>query len=419
MSNNLKVLFYLRKNRLAKDGTVPIMLRFTIHGEMAQLSTGLSLDPELWDAKLNRAMGRSHAADDLNHELDTIRTSVISHYRRLSDHDKSVTVAKLRNAYLGVTPKVNTLLSIYNKFIADIERSIAIAEELCPENPNYITSPPTLQKYKVTRTRLTEFMQRRHRLKDIPLNDITPMFVTDFENFLRVDCQCAINTTGKFMRRFKSIIIIAKNNGWIERDPFANYHIKMENVERGYLTQDELERIMSKKFAIKRLELVRDIFIFACFTGYAYVDVRNLTQDNIRKSFDGNMWLMTKRKKTNVQSNVLLLDIPRKIIEKYGGQGKNGALLPMLSNQRTNSYLKEIADVCGVDKKLTYHLARHTFATTITLSRGVPIETVSKMLGHTNIKTTQVYAKITDNKISEDMSNLTGKLDVFNNSLTL
>ncbi len=419
MSNNLKVLFYLRRNRLAKDGKAPIMLRFTIDGEMAQLSTKLNIDPMQWDAKLNRAKGRSNAADDLNHELDTIRTSVTNHHRRLSDQEKIVTIAKLRNAYLGITPKVNTLLSIYNKFIADIERSIAIAEEQCPENPNYVTSPATLQKYKVTRTRLTEFMKKRHRLKDIPLNDITPMFVTDFENFLRVDCQCAVNTTGKFMRRFKSIIIIAKNNGWIDRDPFANYHIKMESVDRGYLTQEELERIMSKKLVIKRLELVRDIFIFACFTGYAYVDVRNLTSDNIRKSFDGNMWLMTKRKKTNVQSNVLLLDIPRKIIEKYAGQGKDGALFPMLSNQKTNSYLKEIADVCGIDKKLTYHLARHSFATTVTLSRGVPIETVSKMLGHTNIKTTQIYAKITDSKVSEDMSNLASRLEVFNNSLTL
>jgi len=181
-------------------------------------------------------------------------------------------------------------------------------------------------------------------------------------------------------------------------------------VDRGYLTQEDVEKILKKEFAIKRLELVRDIFIFSCFTGLAYIDVKNLTEKNVRTSFDGNLWIMTKRQKTKVESNILLLDVPKMILEKYKGVSPNDKLLPILSNQKMNSYLKEIGDVCEIDKELTFHLARHTFATTITLAKGVPIETVSKMLGHTNIKTTQIYARITDSKISNDMQALAGKL---------
>ena len=211
------------------------------------------------------------------------------------------------------------------------------------------------------------------------------------------------------MQFFKRIILIARNNGILIGDPFASYKIRLEKVDRGYLSEDEIKIILKKKMVSERLEQVRDVFIFSCFSGLAYVDVANLKQDNIRKSFDGNLWIITKRQKTNTDVNVPLLDIPKMILEKYKGKLPDGKILPIISNQKLNAYLKEIADVCGVKKNLTFHLARHTFATTTTLAKGVPIETVSKMLGHTNIETTQIYARITNNKISNDMQGLDKK----------
>lgn len=230
---------------------------------------------------------------------------------------------------------------------------------------------------------------------------------------------CCVNTTAKYLQQFKHIITLAKNNGWIQSDPFANFKIRFKKVDRGYLNQDELTTIMQKKIAIKRLEQVRDIFIFSCFTGLAYVDVRNLNEKDIRKSFDGKLWIMKKRQKTDVQSNILLLDIPKMILFKYKNMLPNDKLLPIISNQRLNSYLKEIADICGIDKNLTFLLARHTFATTVTLAKGVPMETVSKMLGHTSVRTTQIYARITDSKIGNDMQELSVKLKELNGMLTL
>ena len=206
--------------------------------------------------------------------------------------------------------------------------------------------------------------------------------------------------------------MIARNNGILIGDPFANYKIRLEKVDRGYLTEDEIKIILKKKMVSERLEQVRDVFIFSCFSGLAYVDVANLKEDNIRKSFDGNLWIITKRQKTNTDVNVPLLDIPKMILEKYKGKLPNGKVLPIISNQKLNAYLKEIADVCGIKKNLTFHLARHTFATTTTLAKGVPIETVSKMLGHTNIRQTQHYAKATNILLSRSMQNLSEQLNL-------
>ena len=218
------------------------------------------------------------------------------------------------------------------------------------------------------------------------------------------------------MKFFKTVVIFAQKCGVLTHDPFAQHRFHLESVDRGFLTDDEITRIMEKEFSTPRLESVRDIFIFSCFCGLAYIDVANLTQDNI-VTLDGKKWIMTRRQKTHVESNILLLDIPLMIINKYKGKTNDGKLLPILSNQKMNAYLKEIADLCGIRKRLTYHLARHTFATMM-LSKGVPVESVSKMLGHANIKTTQIYARITNKKIEHDMMNLSEKLDCFNDAAT-
>lgn len=244
----------------------------------------------------------------------------------------------------------------------------------------------------------------------MPLRDVNHKFIVDLETYLRTVSGCNENTTAKFIQTFKAIIIKAKNNGWIIADPFANYRIRIKRVDRGYLTEKEIATIAEKEFPTKRLEQVRDIFIFSCYTGLAYIDIKELKKEHIQTSFDGNQWIMTHRHKTGTPVNVPLLAIPQELIKKYEGQAKDSLLFPVLSNQKMNAYLKEIAVVCGIEKNITFHLARHTFATTVTLSHGVPIESVSKMLGHTNIQTMQIYARITNQKISKDMAALAEKM---------
>lgn len=271
---------------------------------------------------------------------------------------------------------------------------------------------PTYQKYERMYRRVVEFMKVKYNITDIPLREIKLSFITDLEFFLRTEYKYSQNTTYKCMKFFKQVINKAIRAGLIFVDPFNGYKISTERVDRGFLTEDELEKMMSKNFASARLNQVRDIFIFACFTGLAYIDLAHLRVDNIQKMFDGRWWIVTHRQKTNTKVMVPLLPPAMKILKKYEGEFTDGKLLPIITNQKLNCYLKEIADICGINKNITFHLARHTFATTMTLGKGVPIESVSKMLGHTNIQTTQIYARITNDKISKDMEILSHNLGV-------
>ncbi|MFI3321733.1 MAG: site-specific integrase, partial [Rikenellaceae bacterium] len=385
MSSTFRVLFYLRKNYLNKEGKTSIMIRVTVNSVRVQFSSKIDIAPNMWDLHTSRMIGKSAEAKTINAELDNIKTAITNHFRDISTRETSVTAEKVRNAFLGIVAKGETLLQIFDKHIDDCEKLVGISK-----------SKATLQKYKVTRKRVVEFMTKRYRISDISIKEISHMFITDLENFLRVESKCNSNTTAKFIQFFKRIIIIARNNGWLLHDPFANYKIQLKTVDRGFLTKEEIAIIAQKELVSERLDQVRDMFLFSCFCGLAYIDLKNLTAENIRNSFDGKVWIMTKRQKCDTVVNVPLMAIPKMILEKYKGKLPEGKILPMISNQKTNSYLKEIADVCGIKKNLTFHLARHTFATTTTLSRGIPIETVSKMLGHTNIKTTQIYARITN-----------------------
>ena len=378
--STFKILFYLRKNYLNKEGKAGIMIRLSLNGEISQFSSKLDIEPDKWDTTLGKAKGNTQKARQLNETLEDIRASLKNHYRDIEVHESFVTVEKIRNAFLGITAKQRTLLELFKKHNEDARKLVGISK-----------TPATLAKYDRCYRRLEEFMKVKYNISDISLKEIGHMFITDFENYLRTESKCNENTTAKFMQTFKMIVIIAKNNGWIYTDPFSNYKIRLKRVDRGYLTDAELQKIMKKKFPTKRLEQVRDVFLFSCYTGLSYVDVKELKASDIRISFDGKPWIMTHRHKTD--------QLPK------------GQLLPVLSNQKLNSYLKEIADLCGINKNITFHLARHTFATTTTLAKGVPIETVSKMLGHTNIETTQIYARITNEKIRKDMEVLAGKLD--------
>jgi site-specific recombinase XerD len=398
--STFKILFYLRKNQVNKDGKASIMTRLSVNGEISQFSSKLDVEPELWDVKIGKVAGSSQKSRQINNLLDDIRTSLKNHYHEIETHEAYVTAEKVRNAFLGYSTKQRTLLELFKSHNEDAKKLVGISK-----------TEGTLAKYDRGYRRLGEFMKAKYKITDIALKEIDHKFITDFETYLRTVSECNENTTAKFMQTFRMIIIIAKNNGWIYADPFINYKIRLKRVDRGYLTDQEIQKIMDKEFGSHRLEQVRDVFIFSCFTGLSYIDVKQLTAHNICTSFDGKQWIMTHRQKTDTPVNVPLLNIPLTILKKYEGKLSKGQLLPVLSNQKLNSYLKEIADLCGIHKNVTFHLSRHTFATTTTLSKGVPIETVSKMLGHTNIQTTQIYARITNEKISKDMQLLSSKLD--------
>jgi integrase len=400
MKSTFSILFYLRTNRVSKEGKSSIMVRITVDGSMVQVNSKLEVTPDLWNSKAGSVIGKTIEAKEINVRMNSIRVALTNIYHCLSDRETVVTAEMIRNMYLGVNPKTENLLDLFHSFIKEAEESVGIK-----------ITKATLYKYKRAGKYIGEFIKYKYNLSDIPLKQLTLDFIKKYEDFLRVKKAYSANSAAKLIQITKKVVFIAKDSGWIVADPFANYTYNREKVDRGYLTKEELERIINKKFSIERLDMVRDIFVFSCYTGLAFIDVLNLTYDDIQTSFDGKMWIMKKRQKTNTSSNIPLLDIPLEILKKYEDRERlNNKVLPVMSNQKTNSYLKEIADLCEIPKYLTFHLARHTFATTVTLSNGVPIETVSKMLGHTSIQTTQIYARIINEKVSQDMEALANKL---------
>ena len=395
-----KVSYYVRSNYENKQGKSPLMIRIFLNGEMLNLgSSGLNIDKKLWNNSTSRMKGRTAEALNVNAQLDKISISLQDIFKQYKD-DPDLSLDKITSVYLGKDRPKTTFLEFYDKYLEDVKFMIGAGK-----------TKATYDKYSATKKHFMKFLELKYGRKDIRPKELTHVMIHDFDIYLRTTGGLKSNSATKTLKFFKTIVIFAQKCGIMSHDPFVNHHFHLEYVDRGFLTDEEIQVIMKKEFPTQRLEQVRDVFIFSCFCGLAYIDVANLKEDNIVE-LDGKKWIMTKRQKTNIPSNILLLDIPLKIIDKYKGKTKGGKLLPILSNQKMNSYLKEIADVCGIKKTLTYHCSRHTFAT-MTLSKGVPIESVSKMLGHTNIKTTQIYARITNKKIEEDMTKLAEKLESF------
>lgn len=397
--STFKILFYLRSNHVNKDGTSAIIVRVSIDGERQDWSTKLACEPERWDGKAGKATGRSSKSFEINNRLQDIQTILTNHFYDIQRRHGFVTAEMVRNAYMGITQREESLLKLYEQHLEDTKKLIGLSK-----------ANPTYQKYERMYRRVVEFMKKKYNITDIPLREIKFQFIVDLEFFLRTEYGYSQNTTYKCMKFFKQVINKAIRAGLITVDPFNGYKISVQRVDRGFLSEDDLKKMMEKEFASKRLEQVRDIFVFACFSGLAYIDLANLRVDNIQKMFDGRLWIVTHLQKTNTKVTVPLLPPAIKILKKYEGKYLDGQLLPIITNQKLNCYLKEIADICGIEKNLTFHLARHTFATTMTLGKGVPIESVSKILGHTNIQTTQIYARITNEKISHDMENLAKNL---------
>lgn len=399
MNKTFNLLFFIKKSKIKANGTVPIYLRITIDGVPKEISAKRNVFPKDWDNRFQKVIGNSIEVKALNAYLKTLEQEVYNAHHYLLKDNSDVTSFAIKSKILKSDKKDRMLIPIFKDHNVKFAELVKIGEY----------SLGTLERYETSLKHTLDFIIWKFNIKDIDIKLIDHEFITDYEFYLRTQRNCANNTSVKYIKNFKKIIRLCIANGWIDKDPFINYKAKLIEVERDYLLQEELDTIYYKDFQVARLNLVKDIYIFSCFTGLAYIDVKQLKKENLTIGIDGNKWIFTHRQKTDTASKIPLLPIAEEIIEKYANHPQclnEDKLLPILSNQRMNSYLKEIADVCRINKELTFHTARHTFATTVTLSNGVPIESVSKMLGHTNIKTTQHYAKILDKKVSHDMEQL-------------
>lgn len=399
MRSTFKILFYLKKNNLKPNGTVPVMGRITIDGTISQFSCKMNISPNLWDTKAGRLTGKSTLAVKTNLALDKIRVDINRHYQEVMQTDGFVTADKVKNAYLGLGLKQDTFLTLFAKHNQEFSRKVG-----------YNRAQASYSKYCTLYKHMESYIIQEYKRNDIFLKELNLAFVNGFEHYLRTGRNCSINTIWNYMIGVKHIVAIARNSGQLAINPFAGYLISPEVKDRGFLNKEELNLLVNTKMKNAQYKLVRDLFVFSCFCGLSYSNVKNLTKDNLKTSFDGHLWIITRRQKTNTDSSIRLLEVLKRIIEKYKGYTRDNRIFPVPGNGTCNAILKKIGKQCGIKTRLTYHVSRHTFGTLLTISQGVPIETVSRMMGHTNIKTTQIYAKITKEKISQDMEALSHKL---------
>lgn len=392
--STFKLLFYLKKNEPKKNGTVAIMGRITIDGKPASFSTKLEIRADNWDLKHGRVSGKSTQAISTNKKLDDVRLRIDKHYEELLKYDGFATSQKLKLAFLGVGVMEDAILKVFQAHNDDFAKMVAKKER----------SQSTYDKYKVVYNHLSDFIQLRYLRTDMAFKELTSDFIREFDFYLRIDKECTHNTVWVYTMPVLRMVELAIKKGMIRNNPFEDYEITMKEADRGFLLKEAVEKIMLCNLPKQRYELVRDIFIFSCFTGLSYADIKKLKRSNIQNFFDGHQWIISRRKKTDVSSNVRLLEIPKKIIEKYLGTTRDEFVFPMPSNATCNIHVIKIMEAAEVitEQKVTFHTARHTFATMI-LTAGASLESVQKMMGHTNITTTQIYAKILNEKVGKDM----------------
>ncbi|MEQ8553183.1 MAG: site-specific integrase [Cyclobacteriaceae bacterium] len=403
-TNTFGVQFITRTNK-AKDGLLPIYARVTVDGRRVEISLKRWIKPGDWNGSKGMAKGSREEIKSLNHYLDEVQARIMECYQEMQVQKRLITADAIKSMFLGTDQKDFTLCKLVDYHNQAMRDTLAWG---------------TMKNYFTTQKYIHRFLKERFGTTDMFLSELSYKFITDFEFYLRnykpKDHQKPLGNNGvmKHLERFRKMVTMAVKMEWVSRDPFDKYQLKFHRVDRGFLDAEELETLENKDFKIVRLQWVRDLFVFSCYTGLAYIDAMNLTPSNITIGIDGEYWLSTCRQKTDQPVRVPILPKAWEIIEKYKTHPRalqKGTVFPVISNQKLNSYLKEIADLCGIEKNLTFHLARHTFATTVTLCNGVPLETVSKMLGHSKITTTQVYAKVVEKKVSEDMQMLKMKLE--------
>lgn len=401
MNKTFGLLFFVKKAKTIANGTTPIYLRITIDGKVTEIASKRYILSEKWNTRAQKVEGNAEDVKAINAYLKTLEQQIYDVHHQMLKDKATITVESLKQRFYGAEERKRTLIPIFEDHNNKIEALL---------NDEY--APGTLERYKTSLKHTIAFLQWKYNISDIDIKKIDHAFITDYEFYLRSVRKCGNNSAVKYINNFGKIIRICLDNRWLIEDPFVNYKGKIKEVERVFLVEEELQVLASKEFSIERLSQVKDIFLFSCFTGLAYIDVKKLTKANINIGIDGEKWIFTSRQKTDTRSNIPLLPMAQEILNKYKDHPQclnENHLLPVLSNQKMNSYLKEIGDVCGFNKELTFHCARYTFATTVTLSNGVPIESVGKMLGHKNLRTTQHYAKVLDKKVSDDMKILREK----------
>ncbi|HEX4372133.1 MAG TPA: site-specific integrase [Puia sp.] len=398
METNFSVLFHGKKNIAKNEKLITIYMRVTANSDRYVISTHRIVEATCWSKEAGKVKGNSEEAKSINSYLDTLKHRAYQYQKELILEEKPINAKTFKEKWKGTKEKPRLLLEIFRGHNEQVKALI---------KKDY--APATLTRYETTLKHTKSFLLWKFKQSDIDIKKLNFEFITEYEFWLKSVRKCNHNSTMKYIGNLKKITNKCVRNGWLVRDPFLGFSMAKKEVERIALTEEEIKIIYEKDFQPERLGQVRDIFLFCCYTGLAYADVKKLKRTEISNGVDGEKWIFTSRQKTDSSSRIPLLPMSTKIISKYESHPQcvnENKVLPVLTNQKMNSYLKEIMDVCGINKNLTFHIARHTFATTITLSNGVPIETVSKMLGHKNLKTTQHYAKILDKKISDDMRNL-------------
>jgi site-specific recombinase XerD len=398
LEKSFGLMFFLKTTKNNKNSEKYIYTRVTVDGDSREISTKRICEANKWNSGLGRALGNKEDARQLNEFLESFQMKILQAKMILMDNNKEVSAENIKNTLFGKSEDRKYILEVFQKHNEQLEA--LVGKDF---------APGTLERYKTSLQHTQSFIQWKFGKDDMDIQTLNYEFISEYEFWLKTVRNCAHNTTVKYLANFKKIVLSCVKKGWLVRDPFLGYKMVKKEVLREVLDKEELEKIQNKKFCTERLNQVRDIFLFCCYTGLAYIDVKNLRRNQIRTGIDGEQWIFTQRQKTETPTRLPLLPQALEIITAYDNHpqcSNKGLVLPVMSNQKMNAYLKEIADVCRIQKTLTFHIARHTFATTITLGNGVPIETVSKMLGHKSLKQTQHYAKILDLKVSQDMARL-------------
>lgn len=395
--DSFRVLFFLKKTRLLKNGEASVCMRITVNGTRVENNIRKSIDPALWSQAKETARGKSRRACDLNTYIEEARIKLYQIFCELEQQNRSVTAHLLQELFFGQKKpeEVRTLLGTMQEHNDQCRALVGTDYALI-----------TVRRYESCRRYLAELIRQRYGKEDLPLAEVNGELVRAFAFYLKTEKGCQQNTVIRYMKCLKKITNLARANDWMAKDPFLGIRFHEKEVVREFLTMDELQTIYRKEFPLERLTLVRDVFIFAAFTGLAFIDVQQLAPEHIVRDNNGNLWIRKPRQKTKNMCNIPLLDIPLEILRKYADHPtcrKKGVLLPVPCNQKMNSYLKEIADICMIRKNLTTHGGRHSYATSVCLANGVSLENVAKMLGHSNIKMTQHYARVLDSSILRDM----------------
>jgi site-specific recombinase XerD len=405
MTKSFALLFQLKQTKKNFNGNVPVYLRITIDGQRVEIATKRTVSPDKWNAVAQKVTGNNDDARSVNNHLKTLERNAYDAYQEMIEKKIPISARAIKDRINGIVQKdvCRMLIQIFKEHNRQLEALVG---------NEY--SPSTAIRYRTTLKHVINFLNWKYKISDINIQVLDHEFVASFEFYLRTVRKCNNNSAVKYIKNLKKVVHICLANNWIVRSPFMNYKLKSKEVIREFLSSEDLDSITDKQFGIERLNQVRDVFLFSCYTGLAYADVKKLKRSEISTGIDNHKWIFTTRQKTDTASRIPILPAALEILRKYEEYPEcinEGKLLPVLSNQKMNAYLKEIADVCGIKKELTFHIARHTFATTVTLANGVSIESVSKMLGHKNIRTTQHYAKILDSKVGQDMDNLRLKLE--------